>query len=228
MTASTPLAERAADGLHAHLAALVRSRGPATTARVLDIGCGSGAFLARLASQGFSDLHGLDREPPAPLPGITVRAFELDRDDPGEGAGFDLVTCIEVIEHVENIGRLLDAIRLWLKPDGLAIITTPNVESLVARLRSVIVGQWPQFDDRADPTHIIPVLRASLAKMLAHRDMRIEATFGYPVDPLATTMYSRRTMFARRLLGPLLTDDAPGDIAIHLIRHDSTRTGASK
>jgi 2-polyprenyl-3-methyl-5-hydroxy-6-metoxy-1,4-benzoquinol methylase len=55
-------------------------------------------------------------------------------------ASFDLVTAVEVVEHVESpIGFLRNISRL-LTPRGVAVITTPNVDSLPARVKFLLTG----------------------------------------------------------------------------------------
>ena len=74
----------------------------------------------------------------------------------GEG-GFDLVVSIEVIEYVESpIGFLRNVGRL-LKADGVAILTTPNVDSLPARIKFLLKGKIRTMDEAGEPTHISPI-----------------------------------------------------------------------
>jgi SAM-dependent methyltransferase len=70
---------------------------------------------------------------------------------------FDLVTSIEVIEHVgspigflRNIGRLLSS-------GSVAILTTPNLDSLPARFKFFLHGKIRTMDEQSEPTHISPI-----------------------------------------------------------------------
>lgn len=72
-------------------------------------------------------------------------------------AAFDLVVSVEVIEHVESpIGFLRNIARL-LKPAGVAIVTTPNVDSLPARVKFLLKGKIRTMDKASEPTHISPI-----------------------------------------------------------------------
>jgi 2-polyprenyl-6-hydroxyphenyl methylase / 3-demethylubiquinone-9 3-methyltransferase len=106
--------------------------------RVLDIGCGTGFLLERLAERGFSGI-GIDLSPESI--GITQgRLAELsvaDRlsaevgsaYDPPEGP-FDLVTITDVLEHLEDPRACLAAARARLAPGGVVVVSTPNRHSL--------------------------------------------------------------------------------------------------
>jgi ubiquinone/menaquinone biosynthesis C-methylase UbiE len=104
--------------------------------RLLDIGCGDGSYTCRLAS-GFNSVDAIDIQtdqltifaravegmPAADR--ITIRemsAAELDYQD----SSFDLVTSIEVLEHIVELDQALSEIRRVLKPGGVFAFTTPN------------------------------------------------------------------------------------------------------
>lgn len=150
------LVERANSGLHSHIAEKISSLKIAKNASVLDLGCGTGAFLARLGELGYTSLNGMDIAlPEKNLDGINFKEFDLDaRDMPYSDASLDLIVSVEVFEHIENMGFLVKEIARILTPRGFLIITTPNVNSIEARLRYLFLGKLKQFDEIGDPTHI--------------------------------------------------------------------------
>ena len=131
------LVERTILGLHDALMKSLPKLNP--HAPILDIGCGTGAWLERLANIGFSNLYGVD---------IDVKQFKtdkaicsqanLDSDDLTLGHKFSLITAIEVIEHLENPGRLFYHVQQNLDEDGYFLLTTPNVHSVSCRLKFFI------------------------------------------------------------------------------------------
>jgi SAM-dependent methyltransferase len=127
--------------------------------RAIDVGAGPGALAARLQEEGW-DVRAADRS--AEEFRAEVPFAQADFNEPnfasalGEAA-FDLVVSVEVIEHVESpIGFLRNIARL-LKPDGVAIVTTPNVDSLPARIKFLLRGKIRTMDEASEPTHISPI-----------------------------------------------------------------------
>jgi SAM-dependent methyltransferase len=89
---------------------------------------------------------------------------------------FDVVTCIEVIEHVENPRHLLRNARRLLSPGGILLMTTPNIESTAGRLRFLWTGELRHFGrDPAfnEPTHITPIHTLMLERALEDVGLRV-------------------------------------------------------
>lgn len=106
--------------------------------RVLDVGCGTGFLLERLAERGFSGT-GVDLSPES-VEHARRRLAEIGAADrltavvgsayePPEGP-FDLIALTDVLEHLEEPRACLAALRAQLAPDGLLVISTPNRRSL--------------------------------------------------------------------------------------------------
>lgn len=213
------LIEKTVSGLHSNLVSVLKSHGVASVASILDVGCGSGAWLNRLKSEGWTKLNGIDYVMPEPVEGLVLRRFDINEDDYTKLGQHQVVTCIEVIEHIENVGRLLDLIKAALTPDGIALITTPNIESLRARTRALINGKIPSFDEKSDPTHLMPILRDTLVKMLARRQMRIMEIHQYPVNRSHSLQYRTSVRLLSRVLGFVLPNELFGDNLVYLISH---------
>lgn len=111
------------------LKAIVSSRSWNPDARALDIGCGNGSLSNWLSLTKFTAV-GIDPSESGILEAKKaykdIEFFRLGSNDDLSGLGtFDLVTCIEVIEHCYDPGLLLRKIHAALKPDGIAIVSTP-------------------------------------------------------------------------------------------------------
>ncbi len=150
--------EHTIGGLHDFLVATVLSRYAVRGGQAIDLGAGSGALALRLQMLGLNvvavdiDAEGFKAE---------VQFIPLSLNEPDFASQlrgpFDLVTAVEVIEHLESpVGFLRNARRL-LKPRGVAVITTPNVDSAPARLKFFLYGTLRLMDERGDRTHISPI-----------------------------------------------------------------------
>jgi 2-polyprenyl-3-methyl-5-hydroxy-6-metoxy-1,4-benzoquinol methylase len=210
--------ERANNGLHEsllrHLPAGLERDDP-----ILDVGCGSGAWLARLYSHGFANLTGIDGDV-AQSSCAHARIERADLNQPQWGSvngRFVLITAIEVIEHIENIGTFVDSMASLLAPGGSILLTTPNVESLASRLRFLLRCELKQFDSIGDPTHLFPVISATLPRVLERRQLRIAERWGFPAD--GSTITSRGWVNVLcTILRPFLPETIPGDNLCLLIR----------
>ncbi len=119
--------------------------------RVLDIGCGSGGYLAFLASLGWTCV-GIEPGPQSRAYaqddlGLTVHAGPLTACALPE-ASFSVVTMWHVIEHLPDPLKTLREIHQLLKADGIVMLRTPNVDSFEARL---FRGNWYGLDP---PRHL--------------------------------------------------------------------------
>ena len=182
------LTERANPGLHEHVVARAMAITPDRSATVLDIGCGTGALLVRLREQGYTNLAGIDMVPPAPIRGLRFHALDLDLPVfPLADQSVDLALAVEVMEHVENAGAFLAEVHRVLAPTGSLLLTTPNLHSVEARLRLLLLGKLKQFDSIGDPTHIYPVFSFPFNRLLTRHGLRVAQRWGFPEDGTSPT-----------------------------------------
>ncbi|MDQ4048610.1 MAG: class I SAM-dependent methyltransferase [Actinomycetota bacterium] len=112
---------------------LDRHPGPADASRrVLDIGCGTGAMLQPLSRYGTVD--GVDADPNAVrfcrergVEGVRRLSSETL---PWEPEVFDLVTALDVIEHIDDDRAFLEETHRVLRPRGTLLLTVPAYELL--------------------------------------------------------------------------------------------------
>lgn len=122
------------DAAVAHWGRDARSRQPLAGLTALDVGCGAGLMTEPLSRMGAA-VTGLDAAPEniaaasahAAAAGLAInyQAGALE-DLAASGAQFDLITCLEVVEHVAGRDSFFAALAAVLKPGGLAVLSTPN------------------------------------------------------------------------------------------------------
>jgi SAM-dependent methyltransferase len=101
-------------------------------AQVLDAGCGSGRTLEELV--GYGEVHGIELDPQAAeiaqARGVgEVRVGRLE-ELPWEADTFDLITCLDVIEHTSDDRATLRELRRVSKPGGWLLVTVPAYQYL--------------------------------------------------------------------------------------------------
>ena len=121
------------------------NRTPLEGKSALDVGCGAGLLAEPLARLGAT-VTGVDATPEviavarehAAAMGLTID-YRVGDVQELEGQ-FDLITCMEVIEHVADPALFVRALAKRLAPDGLLIMSTPNATSW-SRLMMITLGE---------------------------------------------------------------------------------------
>jgi SAM-dependent methyltransferase len=170
-----------------HRAAYVHAILCARGETLLDLGCGTGYGTAELAD--------------ALAPGI--RVFGLDRIKPAKTSRrdnaryvsgdlhgiplapetFDTITSFQVIEHLEDPTRYLEAIARLLRADGRAFITTPNLLT----------------SDQVNPWHVHEYEASELKQTLLRHFEEVEM-LGVAPGPAVSRYFEERLERIRRIM----------------------------
>lgn len=109
--------------------------------KLLDIGCSTGFFLN--AARIDFEVVGLELSRWAvdfARTKLKLKVFNENLNSVGfENDSFDVITLIDVIEHLPNPMDTLKEINRILKPSGIIYIVTPNINSLSAK---ILRGKW--------------------------------------------------------------------------------------
>jgi 2-polyprenyl-3-methyl-5-hydroxy-6-metoxy-1,4-benzoquinol methylase len=139
--------------------------------RLLDVGCGAGAFLERMQSFGWT-VTGLDYAADVARrveqrTGIKVHAGTLPHADLAPQS-FDAVTMWHVLEHVPHPRQLVEAAAKLLRPGGLLVIEVPNIESRTfAEFREHWFGlELPRHFQHFSPKNLSATLPSDLLRIV--------------------------------------------------------------
>ena len=109
----------------------------------LDIGCGPGVLTKLVAERiGAARVVGVDQLDRSS--GIEFRPFNLDSREslPFADHTFDVVSCLETLEHVHDTDHLVREIRRVMRPDGYGLLSVPRLDGLLT-VMMLTVGMQP-------------------------------------------------------------------------------------
>jgi len=131
-------------------AQFVTERATIAGARVLDVGCGGGLLCEALARAG-AQVTGIDLAPGmievarlhAAEQGldITYKVVSAEEIASANPAGFDVVTCMEMLEHVPDPERMVGTLGMLVRPGGAAFVSTIN-RNLKSFLLAIVAAEY--------------------------------------------------------------------------------------
>jgi 2-polyprenyl-3-methyl-5-hydroxy-6-metoxy-1,4-benzoquinol methylase len=136
-------------------AKLIRAKTGRDTGSLLDMGCGTGAFLNVMKEKGW-EVKGIEPDQDARKMAHDLYAVKVDEPTllPGLApCSFDAITLWHVLEHVHDLHGYLAKLKEILKPDGRLFIAVPNYQSLDA---SIYRLQWAAYDVPRHLYHFSP------------------------------------------------------------------------
>jgi SAM-dependent methyltransferase len=117
--------------------------------RMLDMGCGYGAFSELVANAlGFGEIHGIDideeRGKVAAQRGLTVSDCNLETDRfPYPPNSFGFIISFGAFDHLGSLDNVVSEARRVLEPEGCLAISTTNLGSWVNRI-ALLLGYQPR------------------------------------------------------------------------------------
>lgn len=161
--------------------------------RTLDVGCGGGLLSEAMSRRGASvtgidlgtatievaELHALDA-------GVAVRYLrESAEDHAAHSAGaYDVVTCLEMLEHVPDPAGVLRALHALVRPGGDVIVSTLN-RNLKSWLFAVVGAEYVMgLLERGTHTYSRFIRPSELAQWARTAGLQLVDIAGLDYDPL--------------------------------------------
>lgn len=146
--------------------------------RVLDLGCATGKLAELLTAQGCR-VTGVERDPEAAklaeehCERVIVADLDADLSSLNDLGVFDVIVAADVLEHVTQPTRVLEAAAKHLEPHGYLVTSIPNVAHGSVRL-ALLAGRFPYSDlGLLDSTHVRFYTRTSMISMLAEGGFQV-------------------------------------------------------
>jgi len=173
----------------------VSERVPLAGLRVLDVGCGGGLLAESLAREG-AQVTAIDLAPAmievarlhAAAAGLTIDyrlagAQELTRASP---ALFDVVTCMEMLEHVPEPAAMLGTLAQLLKPGGALFVSTLN-RNLRSFLLAIVGAEYlMNLIPRGTHEYERLIRPAELARWARAAGLELQGLAGIELNPFTS------------------------------------------
>ncbi|MCC6138415.1 MAG: methyltransferase domain-containing protein [Bdellovibrionaceae bacterium] len=131
---------------------------------ILDVGAGVGDFIRLMQKKTNCKLYGVDLMH-SQVPGVEWYVQDLNRNLQFQNEKFHAITCLEVLEHVENPRKLVREIFRVLKPGGHLVLSTPNNHSWRAIISYIFREHFVAFTESSYPAHITAINKADIQRM---------------------------------------------------------------
>jgi SAM-dependent methyltransferase len=149
---------------------------PPQCGRVLEIGCGSGVTLGWLRrDQRASYAVGVEISETAAQSARAhadeVHCLDFEHGEiPVENSQFDVILCLDVLEHMVNPWKAVDRlVSRYLAPGGALVVSLPNVRHYSVVLPLLLQGRWDYQDaGLLDRTHLRFFTRDTAISLLSH------------------------------------------------------------
>lgn len=166
------------------------------TKTILDVGCGTGDFLAACKNNGW---HVIGIEPNEKARNFALQKMDLTKIQGNpffnsiekfieneNNKKFDIITLWHVLEHVPNLKDYISYLEKLLKPGGRLIIAVPNYKSYDAKFYGKF---WAAFDV---PRHLWHFSQKSIKLLFSGKGLVVEKTIPMKFDAYYVSLLSEK------------------------------------
>ncbi|MGC9610772.1 MAG: class I SAM-dependent methyltransferase [Minisyncoccia bacterium] len=168
---------------------------------MLDIGCGTGEFLASCRGLGFK-VMGVDIAPRNVAEARNRYGIEVFKGtlagfiNEFPGKRFDVITFFEIVEHLADPKSFFDDVKKLLKPNGCIIMSVPNVDRFGG----------PKEKEEIPPNHLFRWRKSALEKFLSSQGFR---DIAITLQPISSEFFLVRGWFSFGIAGKKDPRNAP-------------------
>ena len=158
--------------------------------KILDIGCGTGDFLATAKNDGW-EVHGVEPSKEARILSASKNIDALEDVSQLKEDNFDVITLWHVLEHVPNVLAYIETLKTKLKPDGMLLIAVPNYNSFDA---GHYKEHWAAYDV---PRHLWHFSQKSIQKLFSEVGLIVEKVIPMKFDSYYVSMLSEKYKYGK-------------------------------
>lgn len=163
-------------------------KGISSGKQLLDIGCGTGDFLAHCKNMGWNVI-GLEPDSDArkiAKENHNVDALPLEELYQLNENTFDVISMWHVLEHVYNLNEDIEQIKRLLKADGKLVVAVPNCSSYDAEYYK---KDWAAYDL---PIHLYHFTPNDIRNLFQNHQMKMEKVLPMYYDSYYISMLSEK------------------------------------
>ncbi|WP_299250527.1 class I SAM-dependent methyltransferase [uncultured Lacinutrix sp.] len=165
--------------------------------KLLDIGCGTGAFL-KTAKDNAWEVYGIEPNEKARSIANTScndSVFNTEKLESLKNESFDVITLWHVLEHLPDLESQISTFKRLLKPNGTLVIAVPNFKSHDALYYK---NFWAAFDV---PRHLWHFSKESISNLFNEENMKVEKTLPMVFDAFYVSLLSEK--YKRKAMSPV-------------------------
>jgi len=156
--------------------------------KLLDIGCGTGAFLNTAQQNGWqvSGIEPNEKARAIANESCSNSVYNVEKLENFQSESFDVISLWHVLEHLPNLEQQVATFKKLLKPNGTLVIAVPNFKSFDALYYKSF---WAAFDV---PRHLWHFSRDSISKLFQKVNMKVDKTLPMVFDAFYVSLLSEK------------------------------------